>query len=435
MQLSCIIAPLAMSDVVTADSSSLLRLYGAQKRLVTAVQDLSLAWTLPAIQEVVRHAAREIAGADGATFVLRDGDKCYYADEDAIAPLWKGQRFPMSVCVSGWVMTRGRSVAIRDIYDDPRVPVDAYRPTFVKSLVMVPIRVNAPIGAIGTYWATQREASAEEVGLLQALANTTAVAMENVQVYLELEQRVVLRTRELEAVNHELEAFSYSVSHDLRAPLRAINGFLELYRERVGAIPDEKARHFLDNVQTGAAQMSRLIEDLLRLSRVTQKEVQRTQVDLAAIAREIVARLRAGEPARQVEVVVAESLPVSGDAGLLAVLLENLLANAWKYTGRTEHPRIEVGMARRPDEPPAFFVRDNGAGFDPQRATNLFRPFQRLHAAAEFAGTGIGLATVQRIVHRHGGQIWAEAAVGQGATFYFTCEPAVKPARAGSGTS
>lgn len=401
--------------------ATLRRLHRAQTRLVTAVQELSLARTLPAIQEVVRHAAREMADADGATFVLRDGDKCHYADEDAISPLWKGQRFPMSACISGWAMLHAQPAVIPDIYVDPRIPADAYRPTFVKSLVMVPIRIQAPIGAIGVYWARERQASAEEVGLLQALANTTAVAMENVQVYAELEQRVAGRTQQLEAVNRELEAFSYSVSHDLRAPLRTIRGFLGLFLKEIGEVKGEKARHYLETIDRGADRMSQLIDDLLQLSRVARQEVRRRRVDLTAMVRGILARLETEQTTRQVAIVVAETPPAACDAGLFAVVLENLLSNAWKYTGRTEGAGIEFGSEPTADGATAYFVRDNGVGFDPRHAERLFSPFQRLHAEAEFPGTGVGLAIAQRVVHRHGGHIWATSEVGRGATFFFTC--------------
>ncbi|MDD2764388.1 MAG: ATP-binding protein [Opitutaceae bacterium] len=414
-----------MSTLPAAETQAtvedLQRLNRAQARLVTAVQDLSLARTLPEIQAVVRHAAREIAGADGATFVLRDGDRCHYADEDAISPLWKGQRFPMSACISGWAMLNARPAVIPDIYADPRIPADAYRPTFVKSLVMVPIRLKAPIGAIGAYWARQRAAPAAEVELLQALANTTAVAMESVQVYAELEQRIAQRTQQLEALNRELEAFSYSVSHDLRAPLRAINGFAEFLAREVEGTAGTKARGHLDRIRESAQQMGGLIDDLLQLARFARQEVRRQEVDLAAMARDTIARLRAGDPGRNVECVIAEKLPAKCDAGLFAVVLENLLSNAWKYTAKTGRARIEVGAEPPADGATVFFVRDNGAGFDPRQAEKLFTPFQRLHAPEEFPGTGVGLATVQRIVHRHGGRIWATAEIGRGATFYFTC--------------
>lgn len=393
----------------------------AHLRLVSAVQELSLARSVPAIQEIVRHAAREIANADGATFVLRDQDKCFYADEDAIAPLWKGQRFPLSACISGWAMLNRQPAVIPDIYVDPRIPVDAYRPTFVKSLVMVPIRLAAPIGAIGTYWATPHHAPAEEVELLQALANTTAVAMENVQVYAELERRVAQRTEQLEALNRELESFSYSVSHDLRAPLRSIRGFLDLFVAEIGAPLSPAAQGHLQKVQGSAERMGQLIDDLLKLAHIGRQQPQQADVDLAPIARGIVDRLRTEEPGRKVEVSIPATLPACCDARLFHIVLENLLSNAWKYTGKRAEARIELGAERAPDGTMAYFVRDNGAGFDPRHAERLFTPFERLHRADEFPGNGVGLATVHRIIQRHGGRIWAESRVGEGATFRFTC--------------
>jgi len=172
--------------------------------LVGVVQELSLARDLGAVMAVVRRAARELTGADGATFVLRDGDQCYYAEENAISPLWKGRRFPMSLCISGWVMLNRQSTVIEDIFTDPRIPVEAYRPTFVRSLAMVPIRTREPIGAIGNYWARPYRPSREQVAILQALADSTAVAMENVQIYGELEQRVSDRTAALREANEQL---------------------------------------------------------------------------------------------------------------------------------------------------------------------------------------------------------------------------------------
>ena len=178
------------------------------ERLMRAVQELSLARSLPDVQRIVRTSARELTGCDGATFVLRDNGKCFYADEDAIAPLWKGSRFPMEICISGWAMLNRDAAVIRDIYQDQRIPHEAYRPTFVKSLVMVPIRKLDPIGAIGNYWAHERQPSEQEVSLLQALADSTSVAMENVAVYSELEQRVRDRTSALEQANEEIQQVS-----------------------------------------------------------------------------------------------------------------------------------------------------------------------------------------------------------------------------------
>ncbi|HSC83753.1 MAG TPA: sensor domain-containing diguanylate cyclase [Pseudomonas sp.] len=198
-------APVPGADALAFTSEAYIR---GMQHLLQVVQALSLARDLPAVQEIVRHAARELTGCDGATFVLRDGDFCHYADEDAIAPLWKGKRFPLATCISGWTMLNRREVVIADIYVDARIPHDAYRPTFVKSLVMVPIRTSAPIGAIGNYWATEHQPSREEVQLLQALADSTSIAIENVQLYQSLEQRVQVRTQELQQAYDQIHRLS-----------------------------------------------------------------------------------------------------------------------------------------------------------------------------------------------------------------------------------
>jgi signal transduction histidine kinase len=394
--------------------------YQGMERLVTVVQELSLARDLETIMAIVRRAARELTGADGAAFILRDNGLCFYADENAIAPLWKGRRFPMTSCISGWAMLNRQQAVIEDIYADPRIPHDAYRPTFVKSLAMVPIRTIDPLGAIGNYWAERRLPTPEEVKLLQALADTTAVALENVRVYAELEQRVKDRTAELETINKELETFSYAVSHDLRAPLRHIDGFTQALLEECADRLDENGQNYLNRICNATKRMGQLIEDLLGLSRTTRLPVTRDQANLSLITREIVSELQSGVPGRQTDFVIPEELSAHGDPRLLRVVLENLLSNAWKYTSKSSQVRIEIGSMTTPEGRTAYYVRDNGAGFDMAYAGKLFGVFQRLHADKEFPGTGVGLATVQRIIHKHGGRIWAEAAVNQGATFYFT---------------
>jgi signal transduction histidine kinase len=241
--------------------------------------------------------------------------------------------------------------------------------------------------------------------------------------YREANESLRARNQELEeakeaveAASRELESFSYSVSHDLRAPLRAIDGFSRALEEDNAAQLDEVGKAHLRRVREGTRRMTALIDDLLRLARVSRGELTRELVDLTPVVRGIVDRLRRSDPQRQVEVVVPEHLIAHGDPRLLAVAMENLLSNAWKFTSHKEKARIEVGQ--RVDH--AFFVTDNGAGFDMRQADRLFGTFQRLHTAQEFEGTGLGLATVQRIVRRHGGRIWAEGTVGRGATFSFT---------------
>jgi signal transduction histidine kinase len=233
-----------------------------------------------------------------------------------------------------------------------------------------------------------------------------------------LEQRVIERTAQLEAANKELEAFSYSVSHDLRAPLWAIDGFsLALLEEYVDKL-DDTGQHYLRRVRAGSRHMAQLIDDLLNLSRVSRSEIHRVRVDVSAVARRVAAELQRAQPDRQVRLVIADGLVTQGDPGLIRVMLENLLGNSWKFTRKHAQAWIELGVTTRDGEH-AYFVRDDGAGFDMAYADKLFRPFQRLHASEDFEGTGIGLATVQRIVQRHGGRAWGEGAVERGATFYF----------------
>lgn len=388
--------------------------------LVSVTQQISLARSLDALMAIVRRAARQLSGADGATFVLRDADRSYYADEEAIAPLWKGRRFPLSTCISGWAMLNRSAVAIEDIYADPRIPADAYRPTFVKSLVMVPIRTADPVGAIGCYWATMRRTTDEEVRLLQALADSTSVAMENIRIHSELDRRVAERTAELETALLELESFSYAVSHDLRAPLRSIEGFSSALLEDYAARLDGPGRDYLDRVCSAARRMNVLIEDLLRLSQVTRFEIERERMDLSAIARAAADEVAAAYPERQVRLVIQNGISVYGAKRLLHIVLRNLLDNAWKFTARTAGAVVEFGVLEQEADQRIYFVRDNGAGFNMAYADKLFAPFRRLHAESEFPGTGIGLATVQRIVKRHGGRIWAEAQPGKGAAFFWT---------------
>jgi signal transduction histidine kinase len=239
------------------------------------------------------------------------------------------------------------------------------------------------------------------------------------KAHMELEQRVAERTHELLVANRELEAFSYSVSHDLRGPLETINGYTHILVSRHGPRLDEEGREYLRQIRTASRRMAELIDDLLNLSRVSTTAMHKQRVDLAALARQIMQDLRRREPARQVEFIITECPAADGDPRLVQILLENLLRNAWKYTSGHSSARIEFGCERR-GRGIVYFVRDDGAGFDPSRADRLFKPFQRLHSASEFPGTGIGLATVQRIIQRHGGDVWAEGKVGHGATFFFT---------------
>jgi len=257
--------------------------------------------------------------------------------------------------------------------------------------------------------------SDEDLSIMKTVADQVAIAMERIRL-LESER---LRTGELEALNRDLEAFAYSVSHDLRTPLRSIDGFslalLEDYTDRL----DANGRDYLERVRAATQRMGLLIDDILKLSRVTRAEMKRESVDLSGIARDILRRLAEAYPERSVTVKIQEGILANGDGRLLTVVLENLLGNAWKFTRKSEDARVEFGLLQG-DGGRVYFVRDNGEGFDMTYAGKLFQPFQRLHDVADFPGTGIGLATAKKIIERHGGRVWIEGEVGRGTNVFFT---------------
>ena len=297
----------------------------------------------------------------------------------------------------------------------------------VRSVITVPLKTRrAVIGVLAVTSQTPHKFHEEDQQLLSALADQAAIAIENAKLYEqakqyagELEAKVEARTRELQQTNKELEAFSYSVSHDLRAPLRGIDGFSQVLLEDYADKLDAEGKSHLQRVRAASQRMAQLIDDMLNLSRVTRSEIHHTTVDLSALVQTIAAELHKTQPERHVTFVIAEGVIANGDARLLRVVLGNLLGNAWKFTGKNTRATIEFGVIQQ-DGKPAYFVRDDGTGFDMAYADKLYAAFQRLHTVDEFEGTGVGLATVQRIIHRHGGRIRAEGAVGRGATFYFT---------------
>lgn len=267
-----------------------------------------------------------------------------------------------------------------------------------------------------------KNADGEIIGFIGLVRDITRrkQAEEEIRIHREhLEELVNERTHELNAINKELEAFSYSVSHDLRAPLRAIDGFSQALQEDYTNILDDHGKHLLSRVRKNAHHMAELIDDLLQLSRITRSELKLQQVDLSELAKACIQRLTEASPDRVVKVSIAPDLKTLGDKTLASAALENLLNNAWKYTGKNEHASIEFGSCEQNGET-VYYIKDNGVGFSMQYYDKLFSAFQRLHKGSDFNGTGIGLATVQRIIHRHGGTIWAQSELNKGTTFYFT---------------
>jgi signal transduction histidine kinase len=296
------------------------------------------------------------------------------------------------------------------------------------------LAVNGTLHGLGTFGVTSSSSSLLMlqmficVATLSALVLAAAVverktAEEQVRkLNQDLELRVRERTAQLEGTNKELEAFCYSVSHDLRAPLRTIRGFSEVLMEQYKPQLDARGQDYLRRTCDAGLQMDKLIEDLLKLSRVSRSEIQHADINLSGIAQEIAAELHRSDPARKVEFAIAPGLAAKGDERLLRLVIDNLVRNAWKFTQKRPEARIEFGRSNGESTP--FFIRDNGVGFDMAYAGKLFGVFQRLHSVTEFAGSGVGLAIVQRVINRHGGRVWADAKVNSGATFYFTLPPA-----------
>jgi signal transduction histidine kinase len=390
----------------------------ALRALVRAVRDLASARRLEDVVEVVRHAAREIVDADGATFVLRDNGQCFYVDEYAIEPLWRGQRFPLTACISGWAMLNQQQVMIPDIYVDDRIPHAAYRPTFVQSLAMTPIRTDEPVGSIGTYWADHHEATPAELEVLQALADSTAVAMESVRTFQELEDRVVERTAELSAVNRDLGAFAHVAAHDLKAPLSTIAGYVELLEELDGEALSTTGADALAVVKRQATRMAGLIDSVLSYSTAATTPFDVRPVDLNQAVEHVLADVEDLVASRRAEVRISPLPTVHGIPDLIERVLQNLIVNAINY-GHADRPTAVV-HAEESDSEVRVHVEDNGRGVAPEEREAIFGMFSRGVSAQAAPGSGIGLAFARRVAARHDGSLTVDEAPGGGARFTLT---------------
>ncbi|MBB6251673.1 hybrid sensor histidine kinase/response regulator [Nitrospirillum iridis] len=461
--------PLEAAPIRSAPSPSAappgLRFTGPIGDLVDLVQALSFCRDVPSVMAVVRMAARALSGADGVTFVLREGDLCHYAEEDAIAPLWKGRRFPLSTCISGWVMLNRQPAVIADIYQDDRIPHDAYRPTFVKSLVMVPVRTDEPVAAIGAYWAVSRHPRAEEVALLQAVAHSTAVALTNVQLYESLQAAVAesqARAEEAEKANRAKSVFLAAISHDLRQPLQTMRLYHTMLAERAAtsraaanALPagvaaiaapppgnglanalDRKLIAGMGEALSAGEELLRALLDVSVLDAGTVA-VKRQRFGLEAALAGLVSAIRGDAEKAGVHIRLRPATKAGPQAALeeadtdpvlMKCILRNVLTNAIRYTGRGG--RVLVSTRRRGD---AMLVQiwDTGVGIPANQLDAIFEDFVQLDNPERdrTKGLGLGLGIVRRMARLLGSAVAVRSVPGRGSVFSVLV-PAVAAARA-----
>lgn len=391
------------------------RLAQAEK-LINVIQELSQVRDLDSIMKIVRTAARNLAEADGATFVLRDGDFCHYADEDSLSPLWKGQKFPIETCISGWAMINSKQVVIEDIYLDERIPHAAYRPTFVQSLAMTPIRQEQSLGAIGTYWAKKYVPPRENLTILQALANAVSVAMVNVSLLNTLEEKVY----ELEKANRSKDEFLMTVSHELRTPLNIVMGWAQILgTENPSA---EELAKGLAMIQKNAAHQVRIVDDLVDSSQIVlgRLRIEKSILDFVPLAIEAVSAFQAAANDKKISLEIDCRMPtalVLGDLARLKQVLSNLVSNALKFTPSGGKISVEISQSGPGVQ---FRIADTGAGISKEFLPFVYERFRQEDSSLtrRFGGLGLGLAIVRYIVDAHRGTVKAESpGPNQGSTF------------------
>ena len=430
--------PFKLRDILPVITRALtvrrLRTENIQLRQAVAIHELSTAFTDELNPASVANKVAEAAfeqtanGAVSVLIVAEDGQALQVAAaRGPNAQQIAGMSIPCDDAIRAWVaqlrpkLLNSSAWAPADFYLN-------YGPDAFDYATCVPMLAGGDfVGILNfTCGPPARTVTRGQLKMLNTLAGTAAAAMQVASLLDrlhrtndELEQRVQERTAQLEAANNELEAFSYSVSHDLRAPLRAIMGYSEILLQECRPTLSADAQRQFDTISAAAHRMGELIEDLLELAHLSRQTLLKVQIQPARLVKQVLGELRSAHPDREVAIKMAELPECMADESLLRQVYVNLLSNAFKFTGQRNPAVVEIGTLEQPDET-VYFVRDNGAGFDMQHVARLFGVFQRLHGASEFAGTGIGLSIVQRIVNRHGGRVWAEGAVGEGATFYFT---------------
>ena len=383
--------------------------------LIDVIQKLSLAQSLEDVIEITRHAARTLTGADGAAFVLRDHGKCYYVDEDAIGPLWKGKRFPLSECISGWSMLNREVVAIEDVFADQRIPLDSYRPTFVKSLLVVPIRQDQPIGAIGNYWAHPHKASQVEMRLLKALADSTSIALENVQHIQSLKEANAILGDSIQARD---EFFSIA-SHELRTPITAIKLQLQISERKLLRMHEGEPEYHspLSVSLEQAEKLASLTNQLLDVSRIRlgKMNLEKTHTNCSELFRNYILKKMPELQAAgcKVQWEIPEGIYAMVDSQKCEQIIGHLFSNIERHAPGSN---VTVSLVKEEDR---FIlkVKDTGPGIDPEILDKIFQRFERVQVPRKLGGLGLGLFLAKSLVEAHQGEIKVESSAGSGALF------------------
>ncbi len=387
--------------------------------LIRVIQKLSLAHSLDDITTTVRTSARNLVHADGATFVLRDEEQCHYVDEDAISSLWKGMKFPLKACISGWSMLHNEQVTIEDIYQDERIPHDAYKPTFVKSLTITPIRKEEPIGAIGTYWAKNYTPTKEELEALQALADTTSIAIKNVNTLEKLKKR----TENLERINQRLNRFTWIVSHDLKEPLRSISLNLSMIEEELinneSISKDYPIYKYIEKINKDIKVSEQLITDLLDIAKLENHERSISAISLENVVKEVLLLFETTVKGKKINVEYKNLPIVRADPVLITRVFQNIISNSIKFQKNNHEPKIIIN-AEIQGPHWVVSIEDNGIGIPKDYHEKVFDFFSHIHNRIDFPGSGVGLSICKMIIKDFGGKIWIDPEYQTGCRIYFT---------------
>lgn len=380
--------------------------------LIKAVQDLSLAKDVSDVTSIVKKATRKIAQSDGVTIVLKEEGKCYYIDEDAIMPLWKGMKFPLEKCISGWCMIHKEQVWIEDIYEDDRIPLDAYSPTFVKSLSMTPIRTDSPIGSIGSYWSETYKPSEAEMEGMQALANATSNAFERLK-YLELLEN---KYNELEQYSHQLSRLTWVAYHNLNEPVREVSLNCELLKSIFQNDINLEQELLLERVENSLKKVKHLVDDLQEVSSSTNYQLNIGSIDLNIIVKDVQKEFTHLIRMTKAKVICEDLPEVEADPILLVSVLKNLFSNSLKFARQDVDPVIKIS-ALPTDSKWIISFEDNGCGIPEKYKDNIFKFFTRFTENHNIPGNGVGLALCKKNMKSMGGDIKYEPSDVTGSIF------------------